>query len=85
MDRESGAENYESYCMDESASMDDFDMTMMGYDVMMSCSKDMDRKMKDSAIKVASGFISAAVLISTLYWYWGHPNNKSKTKITKIK
>lgn len=81
-DMNSQAMNYESYCMYKDSIMDDYSMDMMGYELKMKCDKDSNPKkdgkgkggkggkggmMGDSAIRVASGIISAAVVMTSLY------------------
>ena len=72
----SQAVNYESYCMYQDSIMDDYSMEMMGYELEMKCDKDSypmeedngmwDEVWADSAIRVASGIISAAVVFSSV-------------------
>ena len=74
-DMYSQAVNYESYCMYKDSIMDDYSAEMMGYELEMKCDKDNNPNegvyngmfgMSDSAIRVASGIISAAVVFSSV-------------------
>jgi hypothetical protein len=77
---QSQAWSYESYCMYQDSIMADYDMEMMGYKLEMVCDKESGPSptimesaeemwggwMGSSAVRVASGIISAAVIISSV-------------------
>jgi hypothetical protein len=77
---QSQAWSYESYCMYQDSIMADYDMEMMGYKLEMVCDKESGPSptimesaeemwggwMGSSAVRVASGIISAAAIISSI-------------------
>ena len=77
-DMQSQAWNYESYCMYQESIMADYDMEMMGYKLEMVCDQESGPTIMDSAeeawggwmgssaIRAASGIISAAVIFSSV-------------------
>lgn len=76
-DKNSQVTNYESYCMTQDSAMEDMQMAMSGYDIKMTCDKNGKPPkgqgkgpmgmMGNASMKLASGIISAAVVIFTLY------------------
>ena len=70
--------SYESYCMYQESIMNDYDMEMMGYKLEMVCDKDSAPTIKESAnemwgwmtqsaVRSASGILSAALVYASLY------------------